>query len=103
MSLSLIPIAMAAQGTIDPSQAGGTLSTIIFLLGFILIFYFMLWRPQSKKAKEHQQLTSNLKKDDEVITNGGLLGRVIKVTEQFLVLEIATGVDVVVKNRLSQI
>lgn len=80
-------------------NAAGTFGNIFMLVGFLLIFYFMLIRPQTKRAKEHQNLLSNIAKEDEVIITGGILGKVIKVTEQFAVVAIAEGVEVKVQKQ----
>ena len=58
----------------------------------VLVFYFIIWRPQSKRAKEHRELVGGLSKGDEVVTNGGIIGKVHKVDEQFLVVEVANNV-----------
>jgi preprotein translocase subunit YajC len=84
----------------DAPQAGpSSASSILMLVGFLVIFYFMLIRPQTKRAKEHQTLVSGITKDDEVITNGGILGRVVKVSDQFLVIAIAEGIEVKVQRQ----
>jgi preprotein translocase subunit YajC len=66
---------------------------ILILVGFALIFYFMLWRPQSKRAKEHRELIAELTKGDEVVTSGGIVGKIIKVEEQFILVEVGGGVE----------
>ena len=66
---------------------------IFILVAFALVFYFLLWRPQSKRAKEHRDLVANLAKGDEIISSGGLVGKVTKVEEQFLVFEVSAGVE----------
>jgi len=71
---------------------------IFIILAFGLIFYFIIWRPQSKRAKEHKDLVGNLAKGDEVVTNGGLMGKVAKVEEQYLLLEVADGVELKVQK-----
>ncbi len=70
-----------------------TMVTWIFLGGFIVVFYFMILRPQMKRGKEHRNLLSALQKGDEVVTTGGIVGRVIKVTDEFVVLSISEGVQ----------
>lgn len=70
-------------------------------LPFILIlplFYFLLIRPQTKRAKEHKQMLGALAKGDEVVTNGGLLGRVTEVGDNFIAMEIADGIQVKVQK-----
>ncbi|OYY53698.1 MAG: preprotein translocase subunit YajC [Halothiobacillus sp. 28-55-5] len=70
-------------------------------LPLILIFgvmYFLLIRPQVKRQKDLKKLVSSIEKGDEIITNGGLLGRVIKVTEAFLIIEVSDSVTIVVQR-----
>jgi preprotein translocase subunit YajC len=64
------------------------MSTIGMLLIMFAIFYFMLIRPQQKKAKEHGEMLKNLKKGDEVVTTGGIIGRIAGITDQFVTLEV---------------
>ena len=71
---------------------------ILMLVGFIAIFYFLLWRPQQKRAKEHRNLIDNLAKGDEVATSGGMMGRIIKVADDVVTMEIADGVQVLVQK-----
>ena len=70
--------AVAAAGA--PSQ-GSPYSRVIMLVVFGLIFYFMILRPQQKRAKEHKKLMDSISKGDEVLTSGGLVGRVTKVSD----------------------
>ena len=79
------------------AQTGGTGSTLMSLLPMILIFvvfYFILIRPQQKRQKEHREMVSALAKGDEVLTNGGFLGKVTKVGESYLTVELAEGISV---------
>jgi len=71
---------------------------ILMLVGFIAIFYFLLWRPQQKRAKEHKNLIENLAKGDEIATGGGLMGRITKVSDDVLTVEISEGVSVLVQK-----
>ncbi|MCB1648802.1 MAG: preprotein translocase subunit YajC [Pseudomonadales bacterium] len=66
---------------------------LIFIGGMFVLFYFILWRPQSKRAKEHRELVSSLTKGDEVLTSGGLLGKVTKVSDDYVTLQVAEGVE----------
>ena len=84
----LIPNAHAADGG---SPIPGL--DIFILVAFALVFYFMLWRPQSKRAKEHRELIVNLAKGDEIISSGGLVGKITKVEEQFIVFEVSDKVE----------
>ena len=82
--------------------AGGTpANPIMQLLPLILIFvvfYFLLIRPQAKRAKEHKAMVAALAVGDEVVTSGGILGRVTEAGEQFLTVEVAEGVRVKVQR-----
>lgn len=80
-------------------QGPGMMSNFIMIGLFVAIFYFMLIRPQTKRQKEHQALVSGVQKDDEVVTTGGMLGTVLKVTEQFVVLSVADGIQVTIQKQ----
>lgn len=67
---------------------------IILLVGMMVVFYFFLIRPQQKRAKEHRQLVEALSKGDEVVTSGGILGRITKVTDDYVVIEINTNLEI---------
>lgn len=82
--------AYAAEGA-APADAG--LINLLFLGGFVLIFYFLLWRPQSKRRKEHQALMSSLTKGDEVVTAGGIVGQINKVEDDFIKVQVADKVE----------
>lgn len=77
-----------------PAGTGDALTSFLPLIFIFIVFYFLLIRPQSKKAKEHKQMVEALAKGDEVVTNGGLLGRIVKVGDNFVELELAEGVIV---------
>jgi len=62
------------------------------LIAIFAIFYFLVLRPQSKKAKEHQAMLSELKKGDEVVTQGGIIGKISGLTDSELVLQVQEGV-----------
>ena len=83
-----------AEGAAQPPAVQSPIPTFIMLGGMIVIFYFLLWRPQSKRQKEHQNLISSLNKGDEIITNGGILGKITKVSDDFVTVEIADNVSV---------
>jgi len=72
----------------------GSTSSIILMLAMFAVFYFLLIRPQQKKAKEHQKMLEAIKKGDEVATNGGLIGRVTAVTGKTITLEVSEKVRV---------
>jgi len=69
-------------------QEGGGFEMLIMLGVFGLIFYFMLYRPQAKRVKEHKNLVSSLGKGDEVLTQGGIIGKITKVNEEKDFIEI---------------
>ena len=93
---ALAPAFASAEGAAP--QPMGMSGQLIFLGGFLLIFYFLLWRPQSKRQKEHKALMSELAKGDEVVTAGGLVGKVVKVNEEFLLIEVADNVQLPVQK-----
>ncbi|MFT6345363.1 MAG: preprotein translocase subunit YajC [Paraglaciecola sp.] len=70
-------------------SAGGGFEMLIMLGVFGLIFYFMLYRPQAKRVKEHKNLVTSLGKGDEVLTQGGMLGKIVKVSDEKDFIEIA--------------
>ena len=94
----MIGIAYAANGAAPP--AGGGLAGFVPLILIFVVFYFLLIRPQQKKAKEHQEFLGNLKKGAEVVTSGGIHGRITGLTDTVVTLEIADGVRIKV-NRSS--
>jgi preprotein translocase subunit YajC len=91
----LISLAQAATGAPAPQAQGpagcagaGGMQSIIFMVLMFAVFYFMLIRPQQKKAKEHQTFLSGLKKGDQVVTRGGVVGKVTGVTDTVVTLEV---------------
>ena len=91
----LIPMAHAADAPAGPSP----LANIGMLVVFIAIFYFLLWRPQQKRAKEHRELVAALGKGDEIVTGGGLAGVVTKVSDDYVMVEVSTGNEVIVQRQ----
>ena len=89
----LIQDAVAPQtGTSAPADMG--LLNLLFPIILIGAFYFLLIRPQTKRAKEHKQMVDGLKKGDEIVTGGGILARITEVGDNFVQLEIADGVQI---------
>jgi preprotein translocase subunit YajC len=70
-------------------QEGFNITSILPLVFFMAIFYFLLIRPQQKQAKEHKDMLTNLEKGDKIITNGGLIAEVLKVEEDFFKIKLA--------------
>jgi len=95
--------AQAAAGT----PAGGVGSTVFFIGQFVLIgliFWFLIIRPQQKRAKEHRELIDAVKRGDQVVTSGGIVGKVTKVEDRMVEVEIAAGVKVrVIKSTLTDV
>lgn len=87
----LIEDALAQGAT---GAQGGGIEFFIMIGIFFLIMYFMIIRPQSKRAKEHKQMVDTLSKGDEVVSNGGLLGKITSVGDSFVDLQVAEGVEV---------
>lgn len=89
-----IQTAMATNGADTPSIWTSMLPLIIIFV----VFYFLLIRPQTKRQKEHRKLVEALNTGDEVVTGGGVLGRITNVGEQFITVEIADGVQIKVQR-----
>lgn len=81
-----------------PQPQGGGFSLIAMLAVFVLFMYFMVWRPQSKRAKEQRDLLNGLAKGDEVVTAGGILGKITKVTDAYLVIALTDNVEITVQK-----
>jgi preprotein translocase subunit YajC len=92
----LIPDAMAQSA--GGGAPGGGIAPILMMVVFIAIFYFLLIRPQQKKAKEHQAMVTKLSAGDEVVTTGGILGKIVEIGDAFVTLEIAPNVQIKVQK-----
>ncbi len=80
------------------SQGSNFLHMLPMLIIFIVVFYFLLVRPQTKRAKEQKRLLSSIAVGDEVMTAGGIIGRITKLKDNYMVLEIAKGVEITVQK-----
>lgn len=80
------------------ATAGGGLLTFLPLVLMLVVFYFLMIRPQQKRVKEHAAMVGALKKGDEVVTNGGLGGTVVKTGDAYLTIRIADNVEVAVQK-----
>ena len=80
------------------AQVGGGIAGFLPLLLMLVVFYFLLIRPQQKKAKTHREMLNNLRKGDNVLTAGGIFGRVTGLDEQVVIVEIAPQVRVKVNR-----
>lgn len=77
-----------------PQQAANPITSILFMVVIFVVFYFILIRPQAKRAKEHKKMVEALAKGDEMVTNGGIAGKIIETGDTFIKVEIADGVQV---------
>lgn len=75
-----------AEGAVNPAQPG--IEGMLFPLGVLIFFYFLFLRPQAKRAKEKKQMLAALSKGTEVVTSGGILGKVVDVDDNFVKLEV---------------
>lgn len=80
------------------APSGSPLMTVLPLLLIFVVFYFLLIRPQSKRAKEHREMVAKIAAGDEVVTTGGLLGRISEVGELFVTLQVSAGVSIQVQK-----
>jgi preprotein translocase subunit YajC len=99
ISLVLLSSLAMAEGAPVAPEGPSAMIQLVFFGGFILVFYFLMWRPQSKRAKEHKNLVEALNKGDEVVTNGGIAGKINKVSEEFVLVEISQGVEMKVQKQ----
>ncbi|MEI6895707.1 MAG: preprotein translocase subunit YajC [Colwellia sp.] len=83
-----------------PTASGGGFEMMIMLAVFGLVFYFMIYRPQAKRVKEQKGLMSSLAKNDEVLTQGGIVGKIVKVSDEkdFIVVSISEGIEIIVQK-----
>ena len=94
----MISLAHAQTAAAGADPAGGLMGMLPMILMFIVLWFLMI-RPQMKKAKEHKALLEALAKGDEIVTTGGLAGRVTKVGDSYVHFEIAAGTEVVVQKQ----
>ena len=83
-----------------PAEQPGILEALLPFIILFVIFYFLLIRPQQKRAKEHKQMVANISKGDEVVTNGGLLGKIVEVGDNFIELEVNENNKVKVQRQM---
>ncbi|MGE6450174.1 MULTISPECIES: preprotein translocase subunit YajC [Pseudoalteromonas] len=89
-----------AHAAAGQPAAGGTMQMLIMLAIFGLVFYFLIYRPQAKRVKEHKSLMSAMAKGDEVLTQGGLVGKIVKIAEDkdFIVISLNEQAEVTVQK-----
>lgn len=92
-----IPTAHAADAATASPQGGGFSLIFMFVIFFVFV-YFAIWRPQSKRAKEQANMMGALANGDEVITVGGLVGKIIKISDQYITVSIANNVEIIMQK-----
>ena len=80
------------------AQGGDSLLGLLPLVLIFVVFYFLLIRPQNKRQKEHREMVANLSVGDEIVTAGGVLGKVTELSDQFATVEISSGVQIKVQR-----
>ena len=80
------------------AATGGSFTPVIMMVGLIVIFYFMIIRPQNKKQKEHREMIAALAVGDEIVTAGGVLGKVAAIGEHFIDVEVANSVTIKIQR-----
>ncbi len=85
------------------APAGGGIENILLIVAMFAVLYFLMIRPQMKRAKEHKTMIEGLQKGDEVVTAGGIVGRVSKVDEQYVSVAIAANVEIQVQRPAIQV
>lgn len=96
--------AQAAGGAADGGFLASPLGSLLLFVPMILLFWLLIIRPQSKRAKEHQAMVSAVKRGDEVVMSNGMMGKVTRVENEVAMVEIATGVNVrVVKSMIAEV
>lgn len=83
-----------AEGNGTAAGQGDPMTSLIFMIVIFAVFYFLLIRPQAKRAKEHKKMVSALNKGDEVITSGGIYGKLSNVSEDSVDVDIAEGMTI---------
>ncbi len=86
-----------AEGAAPPGDAG--FLNLVMLIVLFVVFYFLLIRPQTKRAKEHKQMVESLSKGDEIVTNGGVLGKITNLGDNFIQLEIDSNTQIKVQRQ----
>lgn len=82
----------------EAAQQPSLMANLLMIAVFVAIFYFLIWRPQSKRAKEHRSLVESLGVGSEVVFAGGLMGKITKLEGDFAVVELNRGVEVKIQR-----
>jgi len=85
-----------AAGAADPT--GGLMGLLPLILMFVVLWFLMI-RPQMKRAKEHKALLEGLQKNDEVLTQGGIVGKVVSISDAYVTVEVATNTQIIVQKQ----
>lgn len=93
-----ITSANAEPSAMGQPQQGSSFSLVLMLVLFLGFIYFTVWRPQSKRARETREMLNALAKGDEVVTIGGILGKIAKITDNYIVLSITDNVEITVQK-----
>ena len=103
----MIPDFLISNAYAQSAPAGGTgadFLSFLPLVAIFVVFYFLMLRPQQKRAKETKAMLEALQKGDEVVTAGGIVGRIAKLSDQYAAVEIASGVEINVQRQaISQV
>ncbi len=99
MSFFISDAIAAAPGS---AATSGPLVSLILPIGLVVLFYFFMIRPQSKRQKEHKQMINELQKGEEVLTTGGVLGKVTGLDDNFITLEVSKNVVINVQRSAVQ-
>ncbi|MDF0604093.1 preprotein translocase subunit YajC [Neisseriaceae bacterium TC5R-5] len=92
--MPFISSAFADTGTV----AGFDVMAFLPMVAIFVLFWFLMVRPQQKRMKEHQKMLSEIQKGDEVLTQGGIVGRIAKTGEQYITIEVSSGVEINVQR-----
>lgn len=95
LGISTAYAADTAGAAAQSAQTGSPFSALPFMIGLIAIAYFLLIRPQSRRAKQQRQLLGSVAVGDEILTSGGIIGRVVKLQENYLVVNLGKELEMV--------
>lgn len=91
-----------AEAAPAAAQSPDPLASLLLPIGLVVLFYFFLIRPQSKRQKEQKKMVNDLQKGEEVLTSGGILGKIININDDFITLEIAKDISITMQKTAVQ-
>ncbi|HSX20253.1 MAG TPA: preprotein translocase subunit YajC [Gammaproteobacteria bacterium] len=97
--VGFVPVVLADAAAPAKGAHGSAISSMIMFGAIFIMMYFLMIRPQSKRAKELRNMLSTLAKDDEVVTQGGLLGKIVRDAGSFFIITLSEGVEVPVQKQ----